>query len=276
MPVFLRDEKTGKLAPYRVIYPSYWARLGADGRLSPIAPEQVLAAGTESILGPKGDAKKFEPLRSLSEDQIAQVLEKLASARPQAVKPPDAIAALAATTAPATGPAPAGATAPATAVASTQPPPAQAAPQAGEVVYVTGGRMYKRRGAAAGDAKLDVGDLPDEQARYAWPLAHDVRPAQQSLGSRGCVECHSNGAPIFDGTTDSAAVLTGASIARPMHALRGDSMGALRTFAVTYPMRPILILSGYLSAGVLLLVLIAYGSRGVAAIARRRATPVKD
>lgn len=33
-----------------------------------------------------------------------------------------------------------------------------------------------------------------------WPLAHDVRPAAQSLGVRGCTDCHAAGAPFFFGT----------------------------------------------------------------------------
>ena len=258
-PVFLRDEKTGKLAPYRVLYASYWGRL-ADGKVTPMTPELVLAAGTDSILGAKGDPKKFAPIEPLSEQQIAQVVAKLASAKPPVVKPPDVVSARdpSPTAAPTTAPTTAATT---TTTAATQP----AAP-AGQPVYVTGGKLYK----LAGDGKLESSSLDQSVSRYAWPLAHDVRPAQQSLGARGCIECHANGAPIFDGTTDSAAVLTEAGVARPMHQLRGDSMGALRTFAATYPLRPVLIFVGYLSAGVLLLVLLTYSTRGVASIAQRR------
>jgi len=42
-----------------------------------------------------------------------------------------------------------------------------------------------------------------EAAAVLWPLAHDVRPAEQSLGSGGCGDCHRDGAPFF------SAVLTG-------------------------------------------------------------------
>ncbi len=37
-------------------------------------------------------------------------------------------------------------------------------------------------------------------APYTWPLAHDVRPAAQSLGVRGCDDCHASDAPLFFGT----------------------------------------------------------------------------
>ncbi|MEO6436184.1 MAG: hypothetical protein ABIP55_10570 [Tepidisphaeraceae bacterium] len=263
--VFLRDDKTGKLTPYRVLYPSYWGRRGTDGTITPISPEHVVAAGTDSILGPKSDAKKFEPFGPLSEDQISQVLDKLKMAKPPPFRAPDVVTARAPITA-----------APTTTITTTTAPTTtttattQPAAPTGEPVYVTGGKVYRQ----SADGKLESSDLPTEDARYAWPLAHDVRPAQQSLGSRGCVECHVGGAPIFDGTATSAAVLTGAAVTTPMHELRGESIGALRVFAWTYPLRWLLIVIGYASAGVLLLVLLAYATRGVFVIARRRAGTV--
>lgn len=39
---------------------------------------------------------------------------------------------------------------------------------------------------------------------YRWPLAHDVRPAAQSLGVRGCTDCHVDGAPFFFGKSEVA------------------------------------------------------------------------
>jgi hypothetical protein len=32
-----------------------------------------------------------------------------------------------------------------------------------------------------------------------WPIAHDVRPAAQSLGVRNCEDCHSPDLPFFFG-----------------------------------------------------------------------------
>jgi hypothetical protein len=32
-----------------------------------------------------------------------------------------------------------------------------------------------------------------------WPIAHNVRPAAQSLGARACEDCHSPEAPFFKG-----------------------------------------------------------------------------
>lgn len=225
-PVYLRDERTGKITPNRVLYPSFWAYRDGD-KLTPILPEQVLAAGVEDIFGEAPDAKDFAPLQPLTQEQITSVLTKLAAAAPEAPKAADAITARGATTNPTT--------------AASQPP--------GQVVYVTGGKLYR----------LDAGKLVSSDASstaYTWPLAHNVRSAQQSLGARGCADCHADGAPIFDSTVSSAAVIPAASVERPMHVLRDDSMSALRAFAATYPMRSLLIVIGYTCAGILALALL--------------------
>jgi hypothetical protein len=170
-------------------------------------------------------------------------------------------AATAATTTPAT----AGAIPAATPAATTATATAPAAWAEGEVVFVTGQTAYKR----GSDGKLES-SIAVEGAAYFWPLAHDVRPAQQSLGARGCVECHAPGAPIFDGSGEVTTVTSAAPEKWTMRQARMESTGALNVFAATYPLRPVLIFIGYLSAGVLLLVLLSYGTRGVAAIAQRR------
>jgi hypothetical protein len=170
------------------------------------------------------------------EEQIGQVLDKLAAAPPPpARKPADVISARAATTAPASQP-------------------------ARTPIFVTGGKTYRREAG-----KIVAATSP--QGSYAWALAHDVRPAQQALGARGCVECHAGGAPIFDSNVSSASTVSKASVVTPMHELRGDSIGALRAFGATYPLRWPLNWIGYASAAVLLLVLIrqagnAMGGRG--------------
>jgi hypothetical protein len=264
-PVFLRDEKTGKLAPYRVLYASYWGRLAADGSVAPLLPEQVLAAGVDAILGRKADPKKFEPLAPLSEEQIAQVLEKLAAAPPPTIKPADVITARSApTTAPAAGPATmstATTTGTATAAAAATQPSTSPSPPAwtsGEPVFITGMKAYKRGAGGKLETFFHIAASP-----YAWPLAHDVRPAQQSLGARGCVECHAAGAPIFDGVVQVATLAAGPAETKTMHQGRMDSMGALRAFAATYPLRWPLIVIGYASAAVVLLVLMKQAMRAM-------------
>jgi hypothetical protein len=133
-------------------------------------------------------------------------------------------------------------------------------------VFVTGGLLFKRSG------EKELASQKHESAEpYAWALAHDVRSAGQSLGARGCTDCHSSGAPLFDGKVASDAVLAGFTSATPMKELRNDDgQAALSMFALTYPMRPVLIFVGYVTAGILLLVLLNYALRGIGTVVRRK------
>jgi hypothetical protein len=252
-PVFLRvdtagnvlkgdaddHESSGALAPHRMVHPAFWGRMNGE-TITPIQPKHVLAAGAGDILGAAPDAKHHVPFEPLTNEQVAQVLGKLAAAQPPEVPPAEVVTARAPTTAPTTNAAvPAWAT--------------------GEPVYVTGGKAYQR----TADGKSIEPFAHKAAEPYAWPLGHDVRPAAQSLGARGCVECHSSGGEIFNSTVSSAAVLTGASHNTPMHAINGQPMGALSAFATTYPLRPILIVVGYVAAGVLAIVILAGAVRAL-------------
>jgi hypothetical protein len=235
------------------MYPSFWGRLNGT-TVTPIQPADVLAAGTAKSLGQKPNPQDDPPMTPLKKEEIIEVLDKLAAFTPPK---PKALAAKP-TTKPTTG-----ATTSAAAPAATQP--ATPAYYTGEPVFVTGGKAFKRK---AGGTDLEEIDTPAADP-YAWPLAHDVRGAQQALGARGCTDCHSSGAPIFDSTVSSAALFTGANSSTPMHEMRGEPIGALSAFAGTYFLRSILIATGYTCATILLLVLISYGGRAVGSAARR-------
>jgi hypothetical protein len=262
-PVFLRDPRTGKITPNRVIYPAFWGRM-VDGKITPIRPEIVLAAGTSAIFGPKPPMHSILKMTALTDEQVMQVLEKLASAKPVKIKPADVI--MARVQSPATAPTSAPASAPSKSKTAAESTLATTETSAtGEPVYVTGGKAYKRSGDGK---KLESFDDP-AAAPYAWPLAHNVRSAQQALGARGCTECHSGGAPVFEGNVDSAALLSNASFSTPMFQVRGDSIGAMRAFGLTYPLRPVLIFIGYACAIILALLLLTYATWAVASLARR-------
>ncbi|HAR36149.1 MAG TPA: hypothetical protein DCR87_04450 [Acidobacteria bacterium] len=54
--------------------------------------------------------------------------------------------------------------------------------------------------------KLRAGRHPAAGA-VSWPLAHNVRPAQQALGKNGCTDCHSPGSRVFFGKIEAASPL---------------------------------------------------------------------
>jgi hypothetical protein len=243
-----------------MVVPSFWGRMDDQRKITPIPPEQVIAAGVESILGEKPSDKEFAAITSLTEEQIGQVLEKLAAAPPPTIKPGDVVMSGgdgAPTTAPATSATTETTTGPVASIAAPAPPAAWAS---GEPVFVTGLKVYKRGSGGKLDTIASAAAAP-----YYWPIGHDVRGAQQALGARGCTECHASGAPIFDAKVDTASLMTGASTTGTMAQWRMESTGALGAFAATYPLRWLLILIGYVSAGILLLVIL---SRAMQILAR--------
>jgi hypothetical protein len=128
----------------------------------------------------------------------------------------------------------------------------------GQAVFVSAGRLYQ----------LENGELVSEEHEianpYAWPLAHDVRPAGQSLGVRGCADCHASDSPIYFGpVTSRGPVVAENAITQPMWALRGDNKALASTFAFTFTFRPMLKCITFASASVIGAVLLAFGLAGL-------------
>jgi len=61
-----------------------------------------------------------------------------------------------------------------------------------EYAYVAAGMMFR----LGENGRLAAADSA-QAAPLLWPLAHEVRPAAQSLGSGGCADCHRDNAPFF-------------------------------------------------------------------------------
>jgi hypothetical protein len=132
----------------------------------------------------------------------------------------------------------------------------------GNPVYVSGGKVH----VISTDSTLMRIDH-EAAGPYLWPLAHDVRPALQSLGVRGCNDCH---------TTDSNFYFGKVSIKTPLNMLRGEKHSmtayldqnpiAAWVFSFSFFFRPglkyIILISSLLTLAILLL----YGFRGLARI----------
>lgn len=145
----------------------------------------------------------------------------------------------------------------------------------GELVYVSGGKAYR----------LADGEIHTERHRaasaYAWPLAHDVRPANQSLGAGGCKDCHSPQSEVdFSMTAAAGWDEAGSPVPtlpqQSMHEMRGDSRTMLGVWNLLFQGRTafkvLAIVSGLLVAGVLLL----YAGLAIRGLSRRVATRPRD
>jgi hypothetical protein len=126
-------------------------------------------------------------------------------------------------------------------------------PQGTKPVYIAGGNLYSLN---------SVGQLSFAEhkmaAPYMWPIAHDVRPAAQSLGVRQCEDCHSTDSPFFfGGVAVDTPLKNAAGAGRTMIEFEELPKLYTKAFAYSFVFRPWLkaaaILSSLLTAAVLLL-----------------------
>jgi hypothetical protein len=130
----------------------------------------------------------------------------------------------------------------------------------GQPVFVGGGRLHR---LDSGGRLLDGVEHPAARA-YAWPLAHDVRPAARSLGASGCTDCHATGAPFHFGAVPAR---TPGAFAAPrvkaMHEFQDLDPGYLEALAVSFQGRSIFTWIGFGAAAVVALILFLYLLRGL-------------
>jgi hypothetical protein len=209
-PVFLTDGK-GKIAPFKVFWPSYWARL-KNGKLTPLLPSEAAAAA--DLPKQKSDAAVRDPFNTkpLTDHQIQDALESIDAAK-------------------------------------------------GEPVFIAAGKLYRVE-----KGKLTAAEDP-AAAPYSWALAHDVRPARQALGARGCADCHGMESPTFFGTvTALGSVEPTNSVSHQMWDLRHEDKTWIQAFAFAFAFRPWFKVFVFCTAFVVLAVLVTFGVRGVAAV----------
>lgn len=64
-------------------------------------------------------------------------------------------------------------------------------------VYVSAGKIYHLN-----NQHLLISETHQAAQPYLWPFAHDVRPAAQSLGIRGCNDCHNISSAFYFGDVE--------------------------------------------------------------------------
>jgi len=91
-----------------------------------------------------------------------------------------------------------------------------------QVVYVASGLVF----SLDKNGRLTTFEHPVARP-VSWPLAHNVRPAQQALGKNGCTDCHSPGSNVFFGQVRAVSPLKSE---RGQEKLGADFMGAGHLF----------------------------------------------
>jgi len=103
-----------------------------------------------------------------------------------------------------------------------------------EPAYVSGGRLFSIEAGQVVSRRHAAGEP------YMWPLAHNVRPARQALGIRGCQDCHAQDSPIIFGNIAVDGPLTDPNERVSMAEFGGMDVAAARRFASTFAFRPML------------------------------------
>jgi hypothetical protein len=214
-PVFVR-ETDGKIAPHKLFWPAFWARM--DGKeVTPIAPEEIRSIAGDILTGV--DSTRSGDWLTMMEDQIINALQRIASSDSNAVVP----------------------------------------------AYVGGGKLYRLDRSN----KLLKEDHPAAQP-YSWAIGHDVRPAAQSLGIRGCGDCHATDAPFYFSQLpmDSPFASERHSSYKRMTDFSDLSAIYARLFAVSFLFRPWLKFLIIISSAILTAVLIWNALQGLGSIMR--------
>jgi hypothetical protein len=139
---------------------------------------------------------------------------------------------------------------------------AQESPE-GQPVYVAGGKVYRLG---------DSGKLAAQPHRAAepsmWPIAHNVRPAVQSLGVRSCQDCHATDAPFFFGDVDIDSPLAADRTSAKMIEFQELRPFYVKAFAFSFVFRPWLKLVILASCAGLAVVLVLYALRALACVVK--------
>lgn len=134
----------------------------------------------------------------------------------------------------------------------------------GKPVYVSGGRLYRL------DRNKTSIIFNHSAARpYLWPIAHDVRPAAQSLGTHSCEDCHSTDAPFFFGTVAvDSPVVTHPAVPKEMVEFQEIDRFYARAFAFSFVFRPWLKVVALGCCAIIGGVVLLYALRALACVAR--------
>jgi len=131
-------------------------------------------------------------------------------------------------------------------------------------VYISAGKLFQ----IGSGGKLEAVDH-EAASPYLWPVAHDVRPKAQSLGIRGCADCHATDAPFYFGSVVKASpyIVESDSMTR-MTKYQDKSAVSAWLFSMSFLFRPGLKALIILSFVLIALVVLIYTMRGLAHIIR--------
>lgn len=136
----------------------------------------------------------------------------------------------------------------------------------GTPVYIAGGKIWR-----LDNSTLTMVSGHPAAKPYMWPIAHDVRPAAQSLGVRNCQDCHATDAPFFFGNVavDSPIVSDRSSL-KTKTMVEFQDIDPIRAwiFAFSFVFRPWMKVVAIGAAAVLGVILLLFALKALASIVK--------
>jgi len=143
-----------------------------------------------------------------------------------------------------------------------------------EPVYIAGGRLYRSSNGVI------VSEDHEAAEPYKWPVAHNVRPAAQSLGANGrCADCHDTKSPFIFGQVEidsPVAPQGGRDTVREMVEFEGLNRGYYQMFAFTFLFRPWLKGVVIVACVLLGLVLLLFALKGLDVVVKTAGKKASD
>ncbi len=104
----------------------------------------------------------------------------------------------------------------------------------GNCAYIASGRLFRLNDKGALVSRTDDAARP-----VAWPMAHEVRPALQSLGVKGCTDCHTAGSDFFFAKISAEGpLITDAGVVRSRVSFMGLVKPYQKLFGLSFTARP--------------------------------------
>jgi hypothetical protein len=131
--------------------------------------------------------------------------------------------------------------------------------------YVAGGKLFR---LVAGDRSLEAVDNPIAQP-ITWALGHDVRPTEQSLGARGCTDCHAADAPFFFAEASGRGpMMTQQAAVLPLHEFQQVDENFQALFGRSFQVRQTFKLIGTAASFLLGAILLVFALAGLSRLTR--------
>ncbi|MCF8413973.1 MAG: hypothetical protein K9G44_11195, partial [Melioribacteraceae bacterium] len=132
-----------------------------------------------------------------------------------------------------------------------------------KIVFISGGKIFQLNAENSLESESSGVANP-----YTWPIAHNVRPAQQSLGVKGCDDCHSLNSDFYSSEVKVISSINNQSVSKiEMTEFEGLNKYYQSIFSFSFYFRPFLKLVLLFSTFTIILVVFSFILSGTISVA---------